>query len=109
MTSIKNGPKHRFLLVILLKKPSRGGKSAYIQVVMIGSLLTTSESSVNWLFIQGELRIFVKYAANYSMDQHSSQQWVCKCVGPSTSVLGRRGCVCSEFHEKIANETKGGV
>ena len=36
---------------------SHGGKSALIQVIMIGSLLTISESSEKWFDAQGKLRI----------------------------------------------------
>ena len=35
--------------------PYHGGKSALIYVILISSLLTTSENSLNWFDVQGEL------------------------------------------------------
>ena len=41
----------------LFNKAYHGGKSALIYVILNGSLLKTSENSLNWFDVQGELRI----------------------------------------------------
>ena len=61
--------------LLLLSKPCHGGKSALIQVTVIGFLLTTSASLVNWFDLQRELRMCVKVR-----DKHGLTQFITMCV-----------------------------